>query len=281
MNEAILLGVGILIGGALGWAIGARLAGGKAERYVSGLLGMVRSGQFPDPGGESRGAPPPVRELEGILRKEWAERGMERDLAMREAMKRLAGFLRHRVEGPLLTGLDAGGEALREAADAALDAVEDLEFFLEDPPAVPATETTNLVDLVGEVTREFAGEFTVFVKVEGPQEPLRVQVDPDPLKDGLFLILHNAGEFGGGGPVQMVLRKEEGRVWISIKDQGPGFSTEALLQALDPFYTTSPGGLGLGLPYARMAVEAQGGEVILRNPDDGGAEVVIILPQGG
>jgi signal transduction histidine kinase len=281
MNEVVYLGIGILVGGAVGALIGARLAGGTAEKYLSDLLGMVRSGRFPDRGEGGGSARSPGRDLEDVLRREWAERGRERDLAMREAMKRLADFLRHRVESPLLAGLDAGGEALRDAADAALDAVEDLEFFLEDPPAAPRTETTNLVDLVGEVTREFAGEFTVYVKVEGPQEPLRIHVDPDPLKDALFLVLHNAGEFGGGGPVNMVLRKEEGRVRISVRDEGPGFSAEALLRALDPFYTTSPGGLGLGLPYARMAVEAQGGEVVLRNPEGGGAEVMIILPQGG
>jgi two-component system C4-dicarboxylate transport sensor histidine kinase DctB len=76
----------------------------------------------------------------------------------------------------------------------------------------------------------------------------------------------------------MVLTKEEGRVRIFVRDRGPGFSADALRQALHPFYSTSPGGLGLGLPYARMAVKAQGGEVILRNREEGGAEVELILP---
>ncbi len=281
MNEVALLGLGILVGSALGWMVGARRCGRKIKGQISDLLQEVRSGQLPAPRAGIPGELPWIREFRGLLEKGWAPRGRERDEAMREALKRLADFLRHRVEGPLLAGLDAGGDALKEGADAALDAVEDLEFFLEDPPTVPMLETTNLVDLLGEVTREFSGQFTIFVKVEGPQEPLRVRVDPEPLKDAVFLVLHNAGEFGGGDPVHMTLCKEEGRVRIVIRDQGPGFSAEALLQALNPFYTTSPGGLGLGLPYARMAVTAQGGEVILRNPEEGGAEVEIILPQGG
>jgi len=206
---------------------------------------------------------------------------MAREEAMREALQRLAAYLRHRVEAPLLTGLDEGGEALREGADAALDAVEDLEFFLEDPPVGSAPESRNLVDLVGEVTREFSGRFTIFVKVEGSQEPLRAQVDPEPLKDALFLVLHNAGEFGGGEPVQMTLRKEASGVRILVRDRGPGFSPEALSQALSPFFSTSPGGLGLGLPYARRAVRAQGGELLIRNCPEGGGEVEIVLRQGG
>jgi signal transduction histidine kinase len=203
---------------------------------------------------------------------------MAREEALRESLQRLADYLRHRVEAPLLVGLDEGDQALRESAEAALDAVEDLEFFLEDPPVVPVLETKNLVDLMGEVTQEFVDKFTIFVKVEGSQEPLRLRVDPEPLKDAIFLLLHNAGEFGGGKPVQVTLRKEVDSVRVLIRDQGPGFSADAILQAMSPFYSTAPGGLGLGLPYAKMAVKAQGGDLLIRNRDEGGAEVEIVLP---
>jgi len=183
------------------------------------------------------------------------------------------------VEAPLHAGLDEGDQSLRDGAEAALDAVEDLEFFLEDPPVSSARESRNLVDLMGEVTQEFVDKFNIFVRVEGSQEPLRLQVDPEPLKDAIFLVLHNAGEFGEGKPVEVTLRKEAERVRILIRDQGPGFTPDALLQAMSPFYSTSQGGLGLGLPYARMAVKAQGGDVVIRNRDEGGAEIEIVLPR--
>jgi len=281
MTEAVYLVGGILAGGLLGWFLAWRLRGGRIHADLSALLDAVRAGRVKNLGQAGPGEPGPVRDLRESLAKGWVPRGLERDQATREALKRLAGYLRHRVEAPLLEGLDGNEAALRSGAEAALDAVEDLEFFLEDPPVVPVLENRNLVDLVGEVTREFSGQFTIYVKVDGPQAPLRVNVDPEPLKDAIFLILHNAGEFGGGGPVHMTLCKEDDRVRIIIRDQGSGFTPEALLRAMDPFYTTSPGGLGLGLPYARMAVKAQGGEVVLRNPEGGGAEVQIILPQRG
>ena len=281
MTEAAYLGVGFLIGGLLGWGLAWRRSGGRALAGLSSLLDAVRSGKLQAVGEGRAGEPDSLREIREVLAKSWAPRGLERDEATREALKRLAGYLRHRVEVPLLAGLEEGGDGLRSGADAALDAVEDLEFFLEDPPVVPVLETRNLVDLVGEVTREFAGQFTIFVKMDGPQEPLRALVDPEPLKDAIFLILHNAGEFGGGESVHMTLRREEDRIRITIRDRGPGFSPEALMRAMDPFYTTSPGGLGLGLPYARMALKAQGGDVAIRNAEGGGAEVEIILPQKG
>ncbi|MGW8266019.1 MAG: sensor histidine kinase [Longimicrobiales bacterium] len=281
MTEAFYLVGGVLAGGLLGWMLAWRLRGGRIHGDLSGLLGAVQAGRVQGLDQVSPGEPDLVRELRETLAKGWVPRGLERDEATREALKRLAAYLRHRVEAPLLEGLDGNEAALRSAADEALDAVEDLEFFLEDPPIVPVLESRNLVDLVGEVTREFAGQFTIYVKVDGPQAPLRVNVDPEPLKDAIFLLLHNAGEFGGGAPVHMTLCKEEDRVRIVIRDQGPGFTPDALLKAMDPFYTTSPGGLGLGLPYARMAIKAQGGEVVLRNAEGGGGEVQIVLPQRG
>ena len=57
-----------------------------------------------------------------------------------------------------------------------------------------------------------------------------------------------------------------------------GSLAEALSKAYDPFYTTSEGGLGLGLSYARRAVELQAGRIHLRNSPDGGAEVEISVP---
>jgi two-component system sensor histidine kinase TtrS len=103
-------------------------------------------------------------------------------------------------------------------------------------------------------------------------------VEPEPIKDAIFLVLHNAGEFGEGQPVQVTLGADGGKAHVRIRDEGPGFSAEALLKAMDPFYSTSPGGLGLGLPHARKVVNSQGGEVFLRNGETGGAEVEIVLP---
>ena len=65
---------------------------------------------------------------------------------------------------------------------------------------------------------------------------------------------------------------------ILIQDAGPGFSAEALSRAYDPFYSTSPDGLGLGLPHARELVERMGGEIHIRNGASGGGEVEVSVP---
>jgi signal transduction histidine kinase len=221
---------------------------------------------------------PAVLELRRLLARSWVPRGLERDAAIRHALGRIAVYLRRRVEAPLLTGLEGDGEVLREGADAALDAVEDLEFFLEDIPTTPTLVPRNLQEVMREVTKEFAAQSPVLVKVNAPEEPIRVRIEPESLKDAVFLVLHNAGDFGGGAPVGVTLGRSGGKARLWIRDQGPGFTAEALLEAMNPLYTTSTEGLGMGLHHARRVVEAQGGEILLRNPEGGGAEVEIVLP---
>jgi signal transduction histidine kinase len=279
MREALFLALGVLLGGGLAWLAIARSAGQKVQIQAKSLLDAIRSGELNEADEAASGEDPSLGEIRGLLARDWVPRGQERDIATRQALSRIAVYLRYRVEAPLLSGLDEGGMQLREGADAALGAVEDLEFFLEDPPANPELETRNLVEVVQEVTHDFAAQSPVLVKMASPPGPIQVRVDPEPLKDAIFLILHNASEFGKGAPVQVTLDRGAGTARLLVRDKGPGFSAEALFEAMNPFYSTSPGGLGLGLPHARRTVTAQGGEIFLRNPEGGGAEVEIVFPE--
>jgi signal transduction histidine kinase len=197
---------------------------------------------------------------------------------VKRALGRLAIYLRNRVESPLLEGLEEGGQALEDGADAALGAVEDLEFFLEASETAPDLAPMELREVVDEVLEEFRDQSEVAVELSVDSDRIPVRVNAERLKDAVFLILHNAAEFGEGESVRVTLRREGNRAIIRIQDQGPGFSSEALMNALDPFYSTSPEGLGLGLPHALNSVRAQGGQILLRNLPEGGGEVEVLLP---
>lgn len=281
MIEALLFALGALFGAILVWVVWVKREGGKTQEQLDALVEGMQAGNLPDPNRTDPGELPQIKSLRNTLSQEWRRVGPNREDETRRALGRIALYMRHRVEAPLLEGLDGGVDELRIGADEALAAVEDLEFFLEDPPVSRAAETRNLADLVQEVTREFASQSTVIVKVRAPQEALRIQVESEPIKDALFLILHNAGEFGEGQPVQVTLGSEAGKGRVLIQDNGPGFTADALLRAMDPFYSTSQDGLGMGLPHARRAVNSQGGEVFLRNGEGGGGEVEIRLPLVG
>ena len=200
----------------------------------------------------------------------------ERDEIAAAVLRRAVSFMHASVAEPIREALSEGPDALRTAARDAAEYVEDLEFFTEvvlhDPRPV------NVTTIVSDLAREFTADWDLPVRISGPSEPLRARIASESLKDALYLILTNAGHFGEGGAVDVILESDGSHHRILVRDQGAGFSPEALERAMDPFFSTRHGGLGLGLPHARKILEANRGEVRVRNRPEGGGEVEVILP---
>jgi signal transduction histidine kinase len=73
-----------------------------------------------------------------------------------------------------------------------------------------------------------------------------------------------------------VLRSDS--VEVSVEDSGAGLSPEHANQALDPFFTTKPNGLGLGLPICSTIIGRHGGVLTLAPGELGGARAAFTLP---
>lgn len=71
---------------------------------------------------------------------------------------------------------------------------------------------------------------------------------------------------------------EDGYVVVSVADSGPGLSEDAFQQVFDPFHSTKPTGMGLGLPICKTLVEAHGGTIVARANGDAGAVFEFRLP---
>jgi len=107
------------------------------------------------------------------------------------------------------------------------------------------------------------------------------------LEQVLLNLLRNAidanHEQHPGGPSRLLLRAHtlsDGRLHISVHDQGPGVSDEQLEQLFTPFYTSKADGLGLGLSMSRSIIEGFGGELYAQ-PQPEGLSVCCILPLNG
>jgi signal transduction histidine kinase len=69
-------------------------------------------------------------------------------------------------------------------------------------------------------------------------------------------------------------------VLVAVQDSGPGLNPENFDRLFDPFYTTKPGGMGLGLSICRSIVEAHGGRIWASRTACPGVTVQFTLPVG-
>lgn len=110
-----------------------------------------------------------------------------------------------------------------------------------------------------------------------------VRVDRERIVRVLINLLQNAAQHTPArGEVDVVLepRRGEGRLWIAVgvRDRGPGFRPEDLERVFEPFFSRRRDGTGLGLSIVERIVDEHGGQVRVRNREEGGSEVEVLLP---
>jgi len=116
-----------------------------------------------------------------------------------------------------------------------------------------------------------------------PEATLWVQAGETRLRQVLGNLLANALDAltEKANPRRLMLSAEQrdGNVYLYIRDNGPGFSSEALARAREPFFTTKTRtqGLGLGLAICDTLMRALGGELLLGNHPEGGALLTLQL----
>jgi len=121
------------------------------------------------------------------------------------------------------------------------------------------------------------------IHVEADLQSARpVRMDPDRLQRAVYNVLLNAVQaLPDGGTVACRSRDEKERCLLEFTDNGPGLDLVKTPHLFDLFYTTKPGGTGLGLPLANRIVEEHGGRMAVASRPGQGATFAMFLPYDG
>lgn len=215
----------------------------------------------------------------------------------RQAWKRIIRVLSHEINNSLAPIKSVSG-SLRNMlgrAGLAADVNEDFERGLEvisnrseslgrfmaayaQLARLPAPELGDV--RVNALVRGVADlETRVRVEVVGGQD-VTVRADADQVEQALINLVRNAADAtlaAGGRKVTLRWLTRSGRLHLLVEDEGPGIPETGNLFV--PFYTTKPGGSGIGLVLSRQIAEGHGGTLELENRAEGhGARASLVLP---
>jgi two-component system sensor kinase FixL len=222
-------------------------------------------------------------------------------LSRRSAMSAMAATLAHELNQPLtaignyVAGMrramaDPGQP--RELLERSLSAIEKCAFGAgdiirslrqmtsENPSERRATDPNMSIREAAALATIGAGS-QVRIRYD-LADGLLVRADPIQLQQLFINLIRNALEAVEGGDAPEILIATslagEDEVRVRIEDNGHGIAPELTNSLFDPFVSTKPGGMGVGLSVSRTIVEAHGGRISAENRPGGGATFHIALP---
>jgi PAS domain S-box-containing protein len=154
--------------------------------------------------------------------------------------------------------------------------------------ARPPVPETKPVDLNGTIERVLS---LVAFEAAGREVRIHTQLDPDldsiPADEGqlcqvfLNVVINALQATPPGGALTVRTRVDGPCVETLFRDTGDGIRPEHLPHLFDPYFTTRPGGVGLGLAIAHRIVEGHHGTIDVDSGPGSGTAVVIRLPRAG
>ena len=106
-----------------------------------------------------------------------------------------------------------------------------------------------------------------------------VELDAELIERVVYNLLLNAAEASPpGGTVTVKTRRIGGTVEIAVIDRGTGIDPKHRESIFNPFFTTKPGGVGMGLAVVARIVDEHGGKMAVESEQDQGSVFRVLLP---
>jgi len=221
------------------------------------------------------------------------------------SMGELAASISHELNQPLTAVLTNAQAALRLMArkkpdlQAIQEILEDIvvddkragevirrlrTLLQKDPVAQEAVQLDELVSGVLPLVRSDAQGANVTINVESTPNLPPVEVDPVQVQQVVMNLLMNAidairrlGSEGGEIKMEISSAGKHG-VQVTVGDNGPGIPAREIGDVFEPFVTTKPGGLGMGLAICKSILEAHGGTISVESSVPRGCCFSFTLP---
>jgi PAS domain S-box-containing protein len=165
------------------------------------------------------------------------------------------------------------------------DVVGRIRALLKKMP--PQKEKMDINEAILEVIALSRGEISknrILVRTQLAAGLLPIDGDRVQLQQVILNLIINAVEALSsleGSPRELAIssvQDQSNGVHVAIRDSGPGMTEATLEHIFNAFYTTKPGGLGMGLSISRSIIEAHGGRLWAAANDPGGASFEFTLP---
>jgi signal transduction histidine kinase len=238
------------------------------------------------------------REQDAARERAALERAREVESSRRETIRWLSHDLRTPLAGirALAESLEAGAVADPRAAHASIvHEVDRMDGMVDDiaelsrlhgPGAASRSEAVGLDDLVSDAVAGVAplAEADGVAIAAGHLSGATVEVDPRAVTRAVTNVLRNAVQHTrAGGRVEVSTTTGGGTARVEVVDGCGGIAPDELGRVFEPGWrgdhSRHDRGMGLGLPIAREAARAHGGEVSVENrPDGAGCVVSVVLP---
>jgi two-component system sensor histidine kinase HydH len=192
-----------------------------------------------------------------LLAEDFAEPQSQRERRAHDRIQRLQGECQRLV--------DVSNDFLRFAR------IKDLKR----EPVDLAEVIDEMVDFFGPTARGSGIDIKLYLPADLP----RLALDRELFKQALLNLMLNAQQaMSDGGTLTIQAGVEGDGVCLALIDAGPGMAPEVLAKVFRPFFSTKPGGSGLGLATTRKIVEAHGGRIEVQSEVGRGTKFTIHLP---
>jgi signal transduction histidine kinase len=218
-------------------------------------------------------------------------------------VSQLAGGLAHEIRNPLSTvslNLDLLAEDFQkpettrdrrvlQRIDRLRNEVHRLHGILESflrfarvqDLKLEVTDLNEIVEELHDFYEPHAATKSIVMRVHFATRLPRICLDTDLFKQALLnLVLNAEHAMPSGGELILTTRRDGRWVVVDVTDTGVGMAPEDRARIFEPFFSTRPGGSGLGLPTTRKIVEAHGGTIDVQSEPGKGSQFTIRLPAG-